>query len=52
MRLVVMLAAGLVMAWALGTLAEHFGWHLLREAGGQIVGAATEGGVALRDVQQ
>jgi hypothetical protein len=39
-RLLIILAKALFIAWALVFLAEHFGWHLLREAGGQVVRAA------------
>lgn len=38
-RLFVVLASALLIAWAFAFLAEHFGWHLFSEAGGQIVRA-------------
>ena len=33
-RLGVLLVKALLISWALVFLAEHFGWHLVREAGG------------------
>ena len=37
MPLFVVLAKALLYAGAIMFLADYFGWHLLREAGGQIV---------------
>jgi len=39
-RLGLAVVEALLIAWALMFLAEYFGWHLVREAGGQIVRAA------------
>ena len=33
----VVFAKALLIAWVLMFLAEHFGWHLFREAGGSVV---------------
>ena len=39
-RLLVAFVEALLMSWALIFLAEYFGWHLLPEAGGDVVRAA------------
>ena len=51
-RVVVVLALTLLGALVFGSLAEHFGWHLFREAGGQIVRAASWGDSLVVDTRE
>ena len=40
MRLFIVFAKALIISWALIFLEEYFDWHLLSEAGGNLVRAA------------
>ena len=51
-RVVVVLALTLLGALVFGSLAEHFGWRLFREAGGQIVRAASWGDSRVVDTRK
>lgn len=39
-RMLLVVGGSVIIAWAFGTLAEHLGWRIFSEAGGQIVRSA------------